>query len=956
MPDWKTSITTELAKRLNRWLAFAALMVIIGALLWEQIPKGYRPVPFLLGLAGILLDAIVTINRIRSQAGKEVLVKAGKVEESAFVGQNKGVLFQVVVNYSKSHPEIIPDRLQHQVEQYLDWVQEQFGTIVLRGIEQEGRQVVTLPLESVYVPLQAETLVEEKLAQENAITPKEADHLRLEREKPLAITLDHLLSIGKRIILTGGPGCGKTTVLQHIAWTLAVDLRRKKPGLASLKLGWQGSVPIPIYIPLSLYAAYLHRHQDSSGQTKSLAVYISDYLAERHANLELTADFFARLLRDKQQVFLLLDGLDEVPSENERVKIRQAIEGLVSGRDDLNILVTSRTAAYQGRAVLAHDFKHVRVLPLQKEQIEALVQHACLSIYKNSQALAEARTKDLLESIKTLENERQKRLGERAEPLVNSPLVVRMLLIVHFNERKLPDQRADLYQKAVDAMLRPDYALDQDVTDAIERRLGSLASAREMLQFLAFHMHNRGDQQGREISEEELCQVFEKEPAFVPRVNALLNQTNQRGTLLEERGGSYRFLHLSFQEFLAGRYLAVMYDPDEIANFLESGPILDSWWREPILLMVGYLDITLPLRARQVLLRLAGLGGKPPARHLKPDIAVAEAEIAASAFLECHSQGTDLQEELQERLQQLLIQEENAKPLIRAGAADVLDHLGWLPPDLDSFVPVPNAETPSFWIGKYPVTNHQYERFLNAPDYAEKRHWVDFPLFDEQSQPMPGKTSGEAGWLWLGEMLKDPKSAPDGRRLLPPYWNDPRFGILRRGVPVVGVSWYEANAYCQWLLAHWQDPALGLVEANPGVSPTTIRLPAEAEWVLAAGGEKATVSGEKLDCYPWDAPGQATTKESEIIKRANVFESQILRTTPVGMYPLGASPCGAWDMAGNVWEWQANYFDKDHDGLAWRGGSWGSYRRVARVADRGHPLPGDRSSFLGFRACLSQRV
>ncbi len=93
-----------------------------------------------------------------------------------------------------------------------------------------------------------------------------------------------------------------------------------------------------------------------------------------------------------------------------------------------------------------------------------------------------------------------------------------------------------------------------------------------------------------------------------PFVNDLVSQTRQRGTLLEERGGLYRFIHLSFQEFLTARHLAEnKRDPEEIARFFEGGPILDSWWCEPALLLVGYLDVNAPSQGRLFLMRLAGL-------------------------------------------------------------------------------------------------------------------------------------------------------------------------------------------------------------------------------------------------------------------------------------------------------------------------------------------------------------
>ena len=148
---------------------------------------------------------------------------------------------------------------------------------------------------------------------------------------------------------------------------------------------------------------------------------------------------------------------------------------------------------------------------------------------------------------------------------------------------------------------------------------------------------------------------------------------------------------------------------------------------------------------------------------------------------------------------------------------------------------------------------------------------------------------------------------------------------------MVGVTWYEANAYCRWLQRHWSDLEEG--EANPGCQPALVRLPAEAEWGRTAGGE------QPQERYPWDAPGQATQEQSEILKRANMGENGISHTTPVGMYPEGqGKPFRLWDLAGNVWEWQANLFNKDHDFLALRGGSWRHYHQSARVAVRSTPL------------------
>jgi formylglycine-generating enzyme required for sulfatase activity len=258
-------------------------------------------------------------------------------------------------------------------------------------------------------------------------------------------------------------------------------------------------------------------------------------------------------------------------------------------------------------------------------------------------------------------------------------------------------------------------------------------------------------------------------------------------------------------------------------------------------------------------------------------------------------------------------------------------------PQKDSKVTYP------FWIGKYPVTNAQYERFLNAPDFANKIYWLEFPKFDENCQPIGNW--GMTGVDWIKEQLKEAKT----KVLLPRHWNDKNFGKANPNNPVVGISWYEASAYCEWLLSNWDS--LAESKANPSAKPQAVRLPLETEWVTAAGGEKP--SGR----FPWDEPGKATTTLKDILRRANVGESEIEHTTPVNQYPLGKSPFGVMDMAGNVWEWQANYRDQKQGWLGLRGGSWGSNGDFARVSLRFCDPPGNLWNDHGFRlvACSPPR-
>ncbi len=195
----------------------------------------------------------------------------------------------------------------------------------------------------------------------------------------------------------------------------------------------------------------------------------------------------------------------------------------------------------------------------------------------------------------------------------------------------------------------------------------------------------------------------------------------------------------------------------------------------------------------------------------------------------------------------------------------------------------------SYAIGIYHVTNMQYAQFVQETDYQ---------------QPM--------------------------------YWGDDRFNL--QDCPIVGVSWYDANNFMEWLN--------NLTDAN-------YRLPSEAEWEKAARG----TDGRE---YPWGNVWDAD--------RTNTAESGLKKLVSVGSYSEGISPFGCYDMAGNAYDWCSDWFHIETykhapadnpmgavDGRrkVIRGGSWqprGEY--ASRCANRAAKEPANSSHNVSFRIAI----
>ncbi len=218
---------------------------------------------------------------------------------------------------------------------------------------------------------------------------------------------------------------------------------------------------------------------------------------------------------------------------------------------------------------------------------------------------------------------------------------------------------------------------------------------------------------------------------------------------------------------------------------------------------------------------------------------------------------------------------------------------------------LPEGETKTFTvepfsIAKYPITNAQYQVFVDAPDgYQETKWWnySDDAMKWRAENPQPGNTA------FVGD-------------------DHPR----------TNVNWFDSVAFCRWLTTR-----MGWTRHT---SSLQITLPTEQQWQRAAQGDTNRM-------YPW---GDKFDKSL-----SNTRKSGLKRTTPVTQYPSGASPYGVMDMSGNMWEWCLTEYEsgsidlQGNNSRVLRGGSWGLTNRYVRAVFRRDHAPGGWNDFGGFR-------
>ncbi len=602
--------------------------------------------------------------------------------------------------------------------------------------------------------------------------------------------------------------------------------------------------------------------------------------------------------------------------------------------------------------------------------------------------------------------------------LVRNPYYLNMLCFIVARTDAWPENPAQLFDEFVGYLLGREADRGHADWPGDEPLRAALAALAEALQPLG---------QGTRLPRPELLQLIPSQvagqdgPVEIPPATTLrlgLSATLLDTELAAGETERVRFYHHQLQEYFAARALL---------SRLRAGEDLSGRWRAPR--TVGEMPATGPLSDSEPLppppatgweeptILAAGLTPTPDA--LLKAIRLANPVLAARCLVES---GIERPDAVVAAVQADLLSELGSRRVhlrARLAAGDVLGRLGdprfravtvngqrvLLPPlvripagtvqmgssrwevwrlglrkySARNALPRHAVEVAEFAIGQYPVTNAEYACFVAAGGYRQEgwwrtaaaRAWLRGEISDSgavgqimdiwralRANPRQLQQLKQAGWspqaiaAWE-ELLQmeeaevqewAAKQYADRPRDRPAFWEDERFKGLSQ--PVVGVNWYEANAYCAWLTEQMRD-----VPGGRPASAGHVRLPTEAEWERAARLGRSWV-------YPWGSRWDAS--------RANTWEGHVLRPSPVGAYPDGATPEGLHDLGGNVWEWTGSVYQsypyRADDGRnnpeaegprVVRGGSWGGNEWLARCAVRDGDVPVDFDGDVGLRVVVS---
>lgn len=784
---------------------------------------------------------------------------------------------------------------------FREWMAEETGYIDIRGIGGRGKGICALrfPILKLYTEL----FVRAGLTNLDLST----GGMRRGRRKPLS----DVANSARCLVIVGDPGSGKTTFLRFLA----------KTHLSS------SSSLLPCYLRLS--DVYDFAHSNNLNLTHEILI---DFLLEhsKRENLQLTKTGLEKRAKFGR-ILWLLDGLDELSSSSVRESIVRGIESASRRWKDCRFVLTSRPLALTGKAIPI-EFEVVGIDQMQDEEIRSF-----LNVWTS---LLFVSTDDQVRKKYLLGLHQSIRDNPTIRGLARNPVMLTCMAVVHYNERHLPEGRADLLEAVIQWLIRArersvEYGdLGPNVIEDIYHKI-----ALAMFKAEDGPRYRIGLLQAADIIKNHFKEKEEVALTFLASTEA------KTGILVRRGEGDLAFWHSSFQEYLAAKEIAGKTDDQETGWWLEIRDKLDKYeWREVICLIPACLmrlgtdrvdlffrrisenveNSSLPEKAKR-----AGLGGcilnDLRVYDYSPRNVNAWKRVLTDVVPIFAGEGVKIP--LRDKFDAAVAYGLGGDPRLHNFEDTWVQLLGGKfhmgaqsenvsAPNFDPEAtewegPVTKISINPYEIRKYPITVEEYLRFIDDGGY------------DEAARDLWSRE----GWQWRSkEKISAPKNIESQ--------------ISTPNCPITSISWFEAEAYANWLTEN--DPRNILYQ-----------LPSEAEW------EYAVRHGSWNTRFPW---GNSISNGD--MAEANWVGCDIGKVTPVGIFPKSNTSDGITDMIGNVEEWCADSWSNGHRGYpkdgsprivsgekkkVVRGGSTIRVSRLCRPTYRSRCIQENRYGTIGFR-------
>ncbi|MBU7026061.1 MAG: SIR2 family protein, partial [Theionarchaea archaeon] len=510
---------------------------------------------------------------------KKMGIEVISIEDYSEITQIFEELISICTQKVKVKAELTPQHLESIQKTFRQVVERQNKWLDPRGIFQFERMLTKreVELEDVYVVprLVRQVLTKRKARPERErqeeptlIDSKEINikgeydrEPEYTFEKQIELSVEDAFSTpkNKHMVILGDPGIGKTCLLQYIALKASTDVGNP----------FKIDNLLPVLIPLREYHQF--------GKDQMFKTFVFHYINDQICTLpEEILEYFL----DRNLFFFLLDGLDEIVKESQRINISRQIERFMAQYPNTRIILTSRPAGYKPAALIG-EIPHFTLADFDNEEIREFLAKWFTFL-------------DTIEEEKFERDKTEKKAYELADViakrekilhLARNPLLLTILVLIHRVGKKLPERRAEFYDLAVRTI---SGSWESWKSLQVNKKIPDQDTILVVLENIGFRLHS--EKQENVIETEELKvwlkRAMEEEMGHSSKeeINDFIWMLKERAGLLVEKGsGLYGFVHLTFQEYFAARYIALGRGI-KLAEELIKEKLHSSRWREVFLL------------------------------------------------------------------------------------------------------------------------------------------------------------------------------------------------------------------------------------------------------------------------------------------------------------------------------------------------------------------------------------